>query len=506
MEEEDLPPEGDLNEEISESDDEEIVEVQIHPNDLEEFVSELNTLGSDIDTEVSLAPLNTSDPNIDEQIVEPEQDYYHHDDQDQPDDFMDHSDIYTQEDFEDFIPITQIKEEKFVPPVKLPKVDDNQEGPVLKLHKLDAFLVQKFLTTDRGFLRKRFLNLMIDRQSKAEEAGNLTGPIEYEDGTIMCHLCFHVFKDRKSLKRHMKVLHERGSVAKCDRCDYIAASGGALTTHIQLVHLKLFRYECPKCDQFKTQRKKDLVQHLMEEHDIPEDETHKYIQSKLKLKFRGYGQPHQCPHCDYQSDTRFKLKKHQTKKHPDLHIPDPENTCKFCHAEFFEALQLERHMCPVRFQAKEAVDNVLPIGGQYVCPICNEAFDSSLYLMEHYMLSHVKIEIKTEVPLNKQEFANNVDPATGEPIKRPKKPKPKSKISELEELKDGTYLCDQCPFIGAKDDLVWHVKQVHCHRKNRCEYCEFSSNSMEILGNHVKRTHEGKPFHFCHLCVVEPYM
>ena len=217
--EEDLPPEGDINEELSESEDEEIVEVQIHPNDLEVLVSELNTLGADIDTEISLAPLNTSDPNIDDQIIEPDQEYYQHDHMDQdydqePEDyFMDNSDpIYDQDDFEDFIPITQIKEEKVVP-----NVSQNGQDPTLKLHKLDAFLVQKFLTTDRGFLRKRFLNLMIDRQSKAEEAGDLTGPIEYSDGSLMCHLCFRVFKDKKSLKRHTKVLHERGSLAKCDR-------------------------------------------------------------------------------------------------------------------------------------------------------------------------------------------------------------------------------------------------------------------------------------------------
>ena len=291
------------------------------------------------------------------------------------------------------------------------------------------------------------------------------------------------------------------------RCDYIAASGGALTTHIQLVHLKLFRYECPKCDQFKHQRRKELAKHLIEEHDIPEEETSKYIKSKLRLKYRGEGQQHQCPHCDFQCSTRFKLKKHQTAKHPDLHIPDPEKTCQYCHMEFFETIQMDRHMCPVRFQAKEAVDNVMPTDGRYLCPSCNEGFDSSLYLMEHYMKDHVKIEVKPEVKsLIKQELTNNVD-GTGETLKRKSgKHKPKSVIGKLEELQDGTYLCDQCPFIGSKDDLVWHVKQVHSHRKNMCEYCQFSSNSMEILGAHVKRVHEGKPFHFCHLCVIDPYM
>ena len=29
---------------------------------------------------------------------------------------------------------------------------------------------------------------------------------------------------------------------------------------------------------------------------------------------------------------------------------------------------------------------------------------------------------------------------------------------------DGSFLCDQCPFIGSKEDLTWHVKQIHKDR------------------------------------------
>ena len=32
-------------------------------------------------------------------------------------------------------------------------------------------------------------------------------------------------------------------------------------------------------------------------------------------------------------------------------------------------------MCPVRFQAKEAVNNIMPTDGLYFCPVCNEGFD-----------------------------------------------------------------------------------------------------------------------------------
>ena len=32
------------------------------------------------------------------------------------------------------------------------------------------------------------------------------------------------------------------------------------------------------------------------------------------------------------------------------------------------------------------------------------------------------------------------------------------------ERSDGTFLCDQCPFIGSKEDLTWHCKQLHKDR------------------------------------------
>ena len=83
-----LPPEGDLMDELSDSDDEEIVEVQIHPNELEELVQELKLLGADLETEISLAqPLNTSGikddvfygESIEQEVLEYNDDQYYDD-------------------------------------------------------------------------------------------------------------------------------------------------------------------------------------------------------------------------------------------------------------------------------------------------------------------------------------------------------------------------------------------------------------------------------------------
>ena len=46
----------------------------------------------------------------------------------------------------------------------------------------------------------------------------------------------------------------------------------------------MFRYECPKCDKFKTQTKPQIVKHLMEEHDVLEEDINNLVKSKLRLQ------------------------------------------------------------------------------------------------------------------------------------------------------------------------------------------------------------------------------
>ena len=63
----------------------------------------------------------------------------------------------------------------------------------LKLHKLDQFLLNKLLTTDKGFLRSRFLSSIISKQNFAENARLSTKqPVPMKDGSFICHLCSKV--------------------------------------------------------------------------------------------------------------------------------------------------------------------------------------------------------------------------------------------------------------------------------------------------------------------------
>ena len=39
-------------------------------------------------------------------------------------------------------------------------------------------------------------------------------------------------------------------------------------------------------------------------------------------------------------------------------------------------------------------------------------------------------------------------------------------------------------------------------RVNKCDHCLFSTNSKDVLSNHIKRVHDGIASHICHLCSV----
>ena len=106
-----------------------------------------------------------------------------------------------------------------------------------------------------------------------------------------------------------------------------------------------------------------------------------------------------------------------------------------------------RHSCQVRLQAKEALKDIEYNDdmGKILCPCCSKEFKLMFKLRNHYMEVHVNSKknnkiLKEEI---KEEQYNNI---------------------MFRERSDGSYLCDQCPFIGSKEDLTWHCKQLHKDR------------------------------------------
>ena len=488
----DLPPEGDIYDDLSDDcneDEEEIVEVEINADDIDEFVQELKRVKG-LDTEITCAAEDEEEEEEPDLMLMEE-----------------HMDLHVSEDdhfYDDFlIPITEMKDEVPADPAEDPTalIKDS----LLKLHKLDSFLVDKFVKADKNFLRKRFLSQIMFKQEKVEQSGDMIEPLPLPDGTFMCHLCFNLYNSKKAVNRHVREVHQRGKLSKCDQCDYVGASAGALTYHVQSVHLKMYRYECPRCEKFKTQKRMYLIKHLNDEHDISEDEADTIIQSKLRLKNRAIGAKHHCFYCDYSSDHKFTVKKHMKRRHADQVNVDPEVVCQHCLEEFIDKESKARHPCPIRLKASEAVEGIqIDNDGRYHCPLCSKHCKKYLDVEEltfHYMEIHVD---KSKKIGRNRLVVMNPDPKN---VNSKDNDRDLSLLSSnlmhdsMTDAGDGSFLCDQCPFIGSKEDLTWHVRQIHPPEKaHKCDHCDFSSNSKDVLTNHIKRVHDGIASRMCNFC------
>ena len=104
-------------------------------------------------------------------------------------------DDYENYDTEEFS--TTFTDEFFnVPEVKteeIKNIDQLKAKSLVKLFKLDQFLLDKLITAEKGFLKTRFLTSIVSKQEQAEKAIGINEPVELKNGSFMCHLCLKVF-------------------------------------------------------------------------------------------------------------------------------------------------------------------------------------------------------------------------------------------------------------------------------------------------------------------------
>ena len=109
--------------------------------------------------------------------------------------FDDHYDNYDTEEFsttftDEFFNAPEVKTEEIE---NIENIDQLKAKSLVKLFKLDQFLLDKLITAEKGFLRTRFLTSIVSKQEQAEKAIGIKEPVELKNGSFMCHLCLKVF-------------------------------------------------------------------------------------------------------------------------------------------------------------------------------------------------------------------------------------------------------------------------------------------------------------------------
>ncbi|KAG5680173.1 hypothetical protein PVAND_009698 [Polypedilum vanderplanki] len=78
---------------------------------------------------------------------------------------------------------------------------------------------------------------------------------------LKCSHCPKSFKEKRLLKNHIQLVHEKSRMKQCSECGFIATCSGSLNKHNKAVHLKLKNHVCDKCKkEFVTNQQ--LLRHL----------------------------------------------------------------------------------------------------------------------------------------------------------------------------------------------------------------------------------------------------
>ena len=357
-------------------------------------------------------------------------------------------------------------------PITLNNSDENLESTLklekdarqtrfsLVLKKLDDYLLTKFLKTRHQHVRVHLLQTIMENHCRAEKYPTISEPTKLGKGQFMCHKCYGVYSERKLVVRHIKETHDKATNFKCEYCPRSFVSLGTLTTHVHQLHRQIFRYNCPKCPEFKSQRKIPLIEHLIVEHQVPEDAVESLIRSNYRLKNQKNSTDHNCQLCDFSSKSKTEYRDHMRIKHETVPV-EPE--CQLCFKLFLDQDSLSKHLCVVRLRLMEKLDKIESIQGFYSCPLCIQSFEDLQYLKDHYLSLHAKDGPEVA------EYQEEVRQMHEKRMKKKKEQKsscPQENSSiKVENDSEMTILCEQCPFTtNSTKQLEHHIARVHQQR------------------------------------------
>jgi len=299
-------------------------------------------------------------------------------------------------------------------------------------------------------LSKKDLDLFLEIVELKIESGlsdesKLESSIYDEDNTLEnvynCHACFEGFDCIESLEIHVEKSHLTIPVTFCcSICDEQFQNKNNLCNHIKEVHCS-DQIKCFECEEL-FESEELLSKHMVELHN---DQTIRTV----------------CHICD-QAIQESSLAKHIISKHENKSDVKNDIICANSGDGFGDS-EINRK------QHDKLSSNILSVGSNLKCKICDKIFGSSETLERHIKRLHTEKEGPKEFCYVCITYVRDL----------------KMHMKSHEEKK---FQCEKCPKrYRTKFDLKTHVKSVHLGVKEPCPHCGKMTANLKkhVYGNHM---------------------
>lgn len=155
-----------------------------------------------------------------------------------------------------------------------------------------------------------------------------------------------------------------------------------------------------------------------------------------------------CRHCDFSTDNRASLQKHQKL----LHANELPYSCDRCDYTSKYAWSVKTHIDNVHLKTK-----------RFQCPDCDYATSQACFLKRHTIRKH--------------------------------------------NPEEGAYLCSYCPYRAHHPNtLQRHVNRQHTQNfAHKCPYCDFGRDCKYLVEDHINDVHLKKVVYKCSECSFQTY-
>ena len=205
---------------------------------------------------------------------------------------------------------------------------------------------------------------------------------------LECMLCYAVFVDPKSLKKHKAIVHKEiqpeDKPYQCGYCQSTFRDNGAVNRHVSSVHEGKKPFQCDVCTKSYSQ-KAHLLGHVAAVHEGKKpykcnlcEKSYAYknlLTAHVQTIHEGV-KPFKCPICPAGFVQKRVLQAHIDSVHLGKKVKKERFTCDQCSSDFSTKKNLEVHVLTVH-------EGIKP----FECSVCDQSFATKSNLKQH-LLKH----------------------------------------------------------------------------------------------------------------------